>query len=71
MKALDQQIAEKKVKEEEEKAKEKAYLLKQTRDTEIAKKFERQIEEVSIMYSIIFNNITLHSLTIKSIRESK
>lgn len=43
---LNKQIEEKKQQEEEQKKIEEAYLKKQIRDSEIAKRLERQLDEV-------------------------
>lgn len=46
LQGLQKQIDEKKTREEEEKKIDEAYRLKQTTDAEIAKRLERNIEEV-------------------------
>lgn len=56
MEGLKEQIKEKQIREEEEKKREEAYVLKHIRDVEIAKRLDKQIEEVCILfkYSSIF-----------------
>lgn len=46
LQGLQKQIDEKKTREEEERKIDEAYRLKQTTDAEIAKRLERNIEEV-------------------------
>lgn len=56
LQGLQKQIDEKKTREEEEKKIDEAYQLKQTTDAEIAKRLERNIEEVLLLKVVIHNH---------------
>lgn len=56
LQGLQKQIDEKKTREEEEKKIDEAYRLKQTTDAEIAKRLERNIEEVLLLKVVIHNH---------------